>query len=184
MTELGEASYVLGIQIIKNRTNKLLTLSQVSYIDMVLTRFLMQNSKKGLMPTRYGINLSKQWYPQTPQREEDMRCILYASVVGSLIYAMLCTGPGICYIMGFVSRFQSNPGPEHRIAEKHVFKYLGRTRDYILVYSGEDLNLLGYTDSDFQGDKDSRKSTSCSVFTLGSGVLVCRSIKQSSIAEG
>ena len=119
----------------------------------------------------------------TPQEEEDMRRIPYASAVGSLMYAMLCTRPDICYAVGVVSRYQSNPGQEHWIAVKHVLKYLRRTRDYMLVYSGGDLNLLGYTDSDFQSDKDSRKSTSGSVFTLGGGAVVWRSIKQSSIAD-
>ena len=112
-----------------------------------------------------------------------MRRIPYASAVGSLMYAMLCTRPDICYAVGVVSRYQSNPGQEHWIAVKHVLKYLRRTRDYMLVYSGGDLNLLGYTDSDFQSDKDSRKSTSGSVFTLGGGAVVWRSIKQSSIAD-
>ena len=132
----------------------------------------MQNSKKGLMPTRYGIRLSKKQCPQTPQEKEDMRRIPYASAVGSLMYAILCTRPDICYAVGVVSRFQSNPGPEHWIAVKHVLKYLRRTRDYMLVYSSQDLNLLGYTDSDFRGKKDSRKSTSGSVFTLGGGAIV------------
>ena len=112
-----------------------------------------------------------------------MRRIPYASAVGSLMYAMLCTRPDICYAVGVVSRFQSNPGPEHWMAVKHILKYLRRTRDYMLVYSSGDLNLLGYTDSDFQADKDSRKSTSGSVFTLGGGAVVWRSIKQSSIAD-
>ena len=47
----------------------------------------------------------------------------------------------------------------------------------MLVYSSGDLNLLRYTDSDFQGDKDSRKSTSDFMFTFGSGAVVWRSIK-------
>ena len=183
MKDLGDASYVLGIQIIRDRKNRLLALSQASYIDKVLARFSMQNSKKGLLPTRHGISLSKQQCPKTPQEEEDMRRIPYASAVGSLMYAMLCTRPDICYAVGVVSRYQSNPGQEHWIAVKHVLKYLRRTRDYMLVYSGGDLNLLGYTDSDFQSDKDSRKSTSGSVFTLGGGAVVWRSIKQSSIAD-
>ena len=59
MKDLGEASYVLGIQIIRDRKNKLLALSQASYIDKVLARFLIQNSKKDLMLTRHGISLSK-----------------------------------------------------------------------------------------------------------------------------
>ena len=112
-----------------------------------------------------------------------MRRVPYASAVGSLMYAMLCTRPDICCVVGVVSRFQSNPGPDHWMAVKHILKYLKRTRDYMLVYSGENLNLLGYADSDFQGDRDSQKSTSGSVFTLGGGAIVWRSIKQSSIAD-
>ena len=99
------------------------------------------------------------------------------------MYAVLCTKPDICYAVGIVSRYQSNPGLDHWIAVKHILKYLGRMRDYMLVYSGGDLNLIGYTDSDFQSDKDSRKSTSGSVFTLGGRAIVWRSIKQSSIAD-
>ena len=53
----------------------------------------------------------------------------------------------------------------------------------MLVYSGGDLNPIGYTASDFQSNKDSRKSTSGSIITLGGGVVVWRSIKQSSIAD-
>ena len=106
-----------------------------------------------------------------------MRYIPYASAVGSLMYAMLCTRPDICYAVGVVSRFQSNPGLDHWMAVKHILKYLRRTRNYMLVYSGEDMILRGYTDSDFQTDVDSRKSISGSVFTLGGRAIVWRSIK-------
>ena len=137
----------------------------------------MQNSKKGLILTRHRIVLSKKQCPSTPQEEEDMRHVPYASVVRSLMYAMLCTRPDICYAVGVVSRFQSNLGPNHWIAMKHILKYLRRTRDYVLVYSGDDLKIHGYTDSDFQGDRDSRKSTSGSVITLGGAVIVWKSVK-------
>ena len=89
-----------------------------------------------------------------------MSRIPFASAVGSLMYAMLCTRPDICYAVGIVSRYQSDPGEEHWIALKHILKYLRRTRDYMLVYSSGSLETIGYTDSDFQGDIDSRKSTS------------------------
>ena len=112
-----------------------------------------------------------------------MRWIPYASTVGSLMYAMLCTRPNIYYAVGIVSHYQSNPGMGHCIAVKHILNYLRRTRDYMLVYSGGDLNHIGYTDYDFQSDKDSQKSTSRSIFTLGGGAIVWRSIKQSSIAD-
>ena len=89
-----------------------------------------------------------------------MRQVPYASAVGSLIYAMLCTRPDICYSVGMVSRYQLNLGPKHWQAVKHILKYLRRTRDYMLVYWCEDLIPIGYTDSDFQSDLDFRKSTS------------------------
>ena len=112
----------------------------------------MQDSKKDLLPTQHGIILSKEQFPKTPQEEEDMRRIPYASTIGSLMYAMLCTRPYIYYVVGIVSRYQSNPWMGHWIAVKHILKYLRRMRDYMLMYSGGDLNPIGYTDSDFQSD--------------------------------
>ena len=143
----------------------------------------MQDSKKGLLPYITGVQLSKEQCPKTPHEVENMSRIPYASAVGSLMYAMLCTRPDICYSMGVASRFQSNPGLQHWTALKSILKYLRRTRNYMLVYSGSDLKLTGYTDSDFQGDKDSRKSTSGSVFVLNGGSVVWRSVKQSCIAD-
>ena len=65
------------------------------------------------------------------------------------MYAMVCTRPDIRYVVGIVSRYQSNPGMGHWIAVKHILKYLRRMRDYMLVYSGADLNSIRYTDFDF-----------------------------------
>ena len=106
MKDLRNAIYVLGIQILRDRKNKLLALSQASYIDNVLARFLMQNTKKGLLLTRHRVSLTKKQCPQALEEEEDMRRILYASAVRSLMYAMLCTRPDICYAVGVVSRLQ------------------------------------------------------------------------------
>src|SRR5215813_12907703 len=183
MKDLGEASYVLRIQILQDRKKRLLAMSQASYIDKILVRFGMQNSKKGNFPFRHEIHLSKEQSPKTPQAVEEMRHIPYASAVGSLMYAMLCTRPDICFAVGVVSRFQSNPGLDHWVAVKYILKYLWRTRNYMLVYSSKDMVLRGYTDSDFQIDVDSRKSTSGSVFTLGGGAIVWRSIKQYCITD-
>ncbi|KAL4035514.1 hypothetical protein IC575_004209 [Cucumis melo] len=183
MKDLGNAQYVLGIQIVRNRKNKTLAMSQTSYMDKMLSRYKMQNFKKALLSYRYGIHLSKEQCPKTPQEVEDMSNISYAYAVGSLMYAMLCTRPDICYSVGIVSRYQSNPGRDHWTAIKNILKYLRRTKDYMLVYGSKDLILIGYTDSDFQTDKDARKSTSGSVFTLNGGAVVWRSIKQSCIAD-
>ena len=106
-----------------------------------------------------------------------MAGVPYASAVGSLIYAMLCTRPDICFAVGMVSRYQSNPGPEHWIAVKHILKYLRRTKDYMLMYSRDELIPIGYTNSGFMSVKDLRRSTSGHIFTLGVGAVSWRSIK-------
>ena len=112
----------------------MLGLSQASYIDQILARFSMQDSKKGFVSFRVGSSLSTNQRPKTPAEIERMRGIFYASAVKSLMYAILCTRPDICFAVGMVSRYQSDPDEEHWIAVKHIFKYLQRTRDYILVF--------------------------------------------------
>jgi hypothetical protein len=109
MKDLGEASYILGIKLLRDRKNRMIGLSQSAYIDKVLARFNMLDSKKGMLPFRHGVALSKDQCPQTSEMEEQMRNIPYASAVGSLMYAMLCTRPDICFAVGMVSRYQSNP---------------------------------------------------------------------------
>ena len=88
----------------------MLGLSQTGYIDKVLEWFSMQNSKKGLLPFRHGVPLSDDQRPKTQEEVDMMRQVPYASAVGSLMYAMLCTRPDIYYSVGMVSRYQSNPG--------------------------------------------------------------------------
>ncbi|GFS37982.1 hypothetical protein Acr_00g0055040 [Actinidia rufa] len=183
MKDLGEANYILGIKLMRDYQNRMLGLSQAAYIDNILVKFAMHNSKKGFLPFRYGVAFSRDQCPRTPQEEELMRLVPYASTVGSLMYAMLCTRPDICYAVAMVSKYQSNPRSEHWIAVKHILKYLRRTRDYVLICGSEDLTSIGYSDSDFQSDRDFRKSTSGYVFTLGGGAISWRSVKQYCIAD-
>ena len=161
----------------------MLGLSQAVYIDKVLERFSMQNSKKGLLPFRHGFPLSDDRRPKTYEEENMMRQVPYVSIVGNLMYAILCTRPDICYSIGTVSRYQSNPRPKHWQAVKHILKYLWRTRDYMLVYYCEGLIPISYTNSYFQSDLYFKKSTSCCIFTLEGGAISWRSVNQSSIAD-
>ena len=112
-----------------------------------------------------------------------MRQVPYAFGGGCLMFAMLCTRPDICYSVGMVSRYQSNPGPKHWQAVKHILKYLRKTRNQVLVYRCEDLIPIGYTNSDFQLDLNFKKSTSGCVLTLGGKAISWRSVKQSCIAD-
>ena len=126
MKDLGEANYIIGIKLLRDRENKVLALSQALYINKILARFSMENSKKGTLPFRHGVHLSKEQSPKTLEQKERMSRIPFASAIGSLMYAMLCTRPNICYAVVIVSRYQSDLGEEHWIAVKHILKYLRR----------------------------------------------------------
>lgn len=95
------------------------------------------------------------------------------------MYAQVCTRPDIAFVVGILGRYQSNPGLDHWRAAKKVLRYLQGTKDYMLMYRRTDnLEAIGYSDSDFAGCIDSRKSTSGYVFMLASGAISWRSAKQ------
>ena len=113
MKDLGEASHILGIKLLRDRQKRMLGLSQSTYIDQILARFNMEGSKKGFVLFRVGISLSSNQRSKTQAEIVRMRGIPYTSAVGSLMYAMLYTRPDICFAMGMVSRYQSDPSEEH-----------------------------------------------------------------------
>ena len=121
--------------------------------------------------------------PQTEDEKVRMSNQPYASCLGSIMYAMLCTRPDICFSVSVTSRYQSNPGNDHWMALKHILKYLRGTKDKFLIYGGGELQVNGYTDSDFQSDPDDRKSTSGFVFTLNGAAVSWKCSKQGSTAD-
>ena len=95
MKDLGEASYVLGIQILRDRANGILRLSQKTYIDQILKRFNVHSCSLGKAPTVRGDKFSKAQSPHNDKERDKMKVVLYASLVGSLMYAQVCTRPDI-----------------------------------------------------------------------------------------
>ncbi|KAK9034776.1 hypothetical protein V6N11_076833 [Hibiscus sabdariffa] len=107
-----------------------------------------------------------------------MSQIPYASAIGSIMYAMICTRPDVSYSLSMTSRYQANPGEGHWTTVKNILKYLRRTKDVFLVYGGEEeLGIKGYTDASFQTDKDDSRSQSGFVFCLNGGVVSWKSSK-------
>ena len=185
MKDLGEAAYILGIKIYRDRSQWLLGLSQSGYIDKVLKRFSMQDSKRGFLPMSHGIKLSKSQCQTTKDERERMDKIPYASAIGSIIYAMLCTRPNVSYALSMTSRFQSDLGECHWIAVKNILKCLRRTKDIFLIYGGQESELVisGYTDDSFQYDLDDFRSQSGFVFCLNGGAVSWGSSKQDTVAR-
>lgn len=179
MKDLGEASYVIGIEIHRDRTRGTLGLSQRAYIERVLSRFNMQQCSPSVAPVVKGDVFGSFQCPKTEVERDQMRLIPYASVVGSLMYAQVCTRPDIAYVTGMLGRYQSNPGLDHWKAAKKVLRYLQGTKNHKLVYKRSDnLEVIGYSDSDFAKCKDDKKSTSGYIFMLSGGPISWRSHKQ------
>ena len=132
--DLGEVKYILGIKIFQDRKNTKIVVSQATYIDKLLVKYVMQDSKKGMLPFKNEVSISQDQCPKKTEEKDHMKAIPYASMVGSLMYVMLCTRPDICFVVGMMSRYQSNPYMEHWTMVKHTLKHIRRTRDYMLVY--------------------------------------------------
>jgi len=182
MKDMGEAAYILGVKIERDRSKKMLALSQEHYIKKVLEKFHMQDCKPIDTPIAKGEGLSLRMCPKTPDEKAQMEKVPYSSAVGSLMYAMMCTRPDISFAVGMVSRYQANPGQSHWKAVKRILRYLKGTADYSLCFQGENLQLMGYADADWEGDLDERKSTSGYVFLLSNGAISWSSKKQSCIS--
>ncbi|XP_058099580.1 secreted RxLR effector protein 161-like [Magnolia sinica] len=103
----------------------------------------------------------------------------YALAVGSIMYAQVCTRMDIAFVVGMLGRYLSNLGMNYWIVIKKVLRYLQRTKDFALMYRRFDrLELVRYTDENFAGRLDSKKSTSGYVFMMGGGAKLWNNVKQ------
>ncbi|KAH9651792.1 hypothetical protein KPL70_026888 [Citrus sinensis] len=109
--------------------------------------------------------------PSNEAERKEMSRVPYASAVGSLMFAMICTRPDIAQAVGAVSRYMANPGGEHWIAVKRILRYIRGTSDVALCYGESEFTVRGYVDSDFARDLDKRKSTTGYVFTLAGAAV-------------
>ena len=112
MKKLGPTRQILGMHIIRDQSKKQLWLSQERYVTKVLQRFNMSEAKPVGWTLPANCKLSGKQSLKT-KTEKAEKTIPYASPVGSLMYAMVCTRPDIGYAVGVVSRFMNNPGKEH-----------------------------------------------------------------------
>ena len=110
------------MKISRYRKNKTLTLSQADYVEKVLQRFSMENAKALSTPLLGHLKLTKEMCPKTQEEEEKMSKVLYASAIGSLMYAMVCTRLDIAHAVGVVSRYMSHPGIKHWNEVKHILR--------------------------------------------------------------
>ncbi|GJW09776.1 hypothetical protein Tco_1575603 [Tanacetum coccineum] len=174
MKDLGESAFILGIKIYRDRSKRLIGLSQSAYMDTILKRYRMDNSKHGHIPMQERLDLNKTQGASTPEEVKRMQNVPYASAVGSIMYAVRCTTPDVAFTQNITSHFQQNPGEPHRTAVKTILKYLRNTKDMFLVYGGNpeaELRVECYCDAGFETDRDDTKSQTRYVFILNGGAM-------------
>jgi Reverse transcriptase (RNA-dependent DNA polymerase) len=193
MTDLGEAQYVLGIQIERDRANRTLSIGQREYIRRIVDHYRLSDSKPSATPLEISTKLSKTDSPTTTGEQEDMKNVPYLSAIGEIMYAMLGTRPDIAYAVTILSQFSSNPGRRHWEAVKRLLRYLCGTMDFRLQYGAaerpansgsidEPLSVWGYCDSDWASNVDDRRSITGYTFLAAGAAVSWQTKKQPTVA--
>ncbi|UYV60408.1 hypothetical protein LAZ67_1001058 [Cordylochernes scorpioides] len=178
------ADYFVGLQIYRDKTTKMLFLHQASYIERTLEHFNLLEIKLQSVPSDPYSKLTKEMCPKNNQKIDEMNKIPYRQTIGSLMYLMTGTRPDIAYAVSRVSQFMNNQEPSHWTAVNKIFGYLKATKNIGICFGGSSCttSLIGFSDADFAGDLDTRKSTTRYVFILNNGPISWCSQKQNCVS--
>ncbi|KAL2642786.1 hypothetical protein R1flu_010373 [Riccia fluitans] len=183
MKDLDPAKSILGMEIHKDAKDGMLWLTQGKYARKLLERFNMFDAKLVDTPlvNHFKHQLSTTFCPLDATEKGLMSKVPYESAIGSLMYFMVYTRPDIAYALGKVSKYMMNPGKVHWEAVKWILQYIKGTMGYGLLFDAHSYQartLVGYVDSDYAQDLDTRQSTMGYVMTLGRGCIMRRSVLQ------
>lgn len=180
MKRLGNAEYILGIQIIRGVDGSI-TLSQRAYLVDILARFDMTDCKAATTPMEHNLKL----LPGTsPASAEEVR--RYLSALGSLMYANLGTRPDLSHAVSYLCRFSAHPDDSHWTAIKHILRYVKGTLNLGLRYTRTEApqhGLIAYSDSDWGNDLDTSRSTMGYSVHLAGAAISWSSKLQSRVAD-
>lgn len=182
MVDLGQINNILGINVQRDAATGKMHLSQEKYVKDLLNRFDMDQAKTVSTPIESNIKITKEMSPTTEDEKCEMEKRPYRELIGSLIYLANATRPDIAYAASTLSRFCADPGVDHWHIAKRVLRYLKATSHYGITYTKNKECLKAYTDSDWAGDIDDRKSCTGNVATLAGGPISWKSRKQTSVA--
>lgn len=167
----------------KSREDGKLWLDQQAFIDDIVKRFGMDNCYPVDTPAESSQRLDKTMCPKTTEETVDMQKVPFKEAVGCLSFAAQVTRPDIAYAVNVVSQFAANPGRQHWEAVKRIFRYLKGTASKKLEYSQQESEQIkGFTDADWGGDPDDRRSTTGYVFFLQGGAVSRNVKKQPTVA--
>ena len=178
--DMGEVSYVLGMSVKRNREARRLTINQPKYLEGILKRFGMETCKPVTTPLEPGRK-----FESLPENETPVDVQGYQMAIGCLTYASTATRPDLAAAVGILSKYMSRPGKDHWQGVKRVLRYIKGTLNYGLMFtaSGDNPILHGFSDADWGGDVETRRSTSGYVFQIQSNTISWCSKRQTSVSR-
>ena len=163
MSDLGLLRQFLGLEITQDYDGIMVT--QSKYVSYLLIDFNMAYYKAALFPFLWGISLEEG--KSTPHMDST----IYRQLIRSFLY-LTHSRPDICYIMNDVSRYMNHPHDIHWKESKRILQYIQETRSYDIHYAADsELDLVGFTNSEWAGDIIDQKSTSRYAFMFGGGPI-------------
>ncbi|XP_050890858.1 secreted RxLR effector protein 161 [Lathyrus oleraceus] len=170
MTDLGKMKYFLGIEVVQFDGG--IFISQAKYVMEVLRSFGMEHSNFVENPMVPGFKISKD------ENGIEMDGSFFKQLIGSMMY-LTATSPDIMYAVSLLSRYMSRPTEVHHSAAKRILRYLQGTTTFGILYRrGGSHELISFTDNDYAGSMEDRRSTSNYVFMLSGEAVTWSSRKQ------
>jgi hypothetical protein len=181
--DLGEPTYILGIEIKRDANAGTISLSQRTFFERVLVEFGMADCNPKPTPLPIGIVLSESDCPTTDEDKAYMKDKPYRRALGKVHWGAGGTRPDLVYGSGVLSRYQSNPGPAHWKALLHMLAYIKGTIDYSITYHrGTPITPITYVDASYADDFDTRRSTAGYGVWMAGGLVSWSSKRQPTVA--
>jgi hypothetical protein len=186
--DLGDCEWILNMKVTRDRNNSTITLSQEAYIKRLLNQFGMNDSLPVVNPSKYG-DFTLPLDGSKPILLDKAQHDLYRSIVGALMYAANTTRVDITHVVGQLSRSAAAPCEHHLEAAKHILRYLKGTTSLGLSFGSNNItnspqffSLVAYSDANWGGDLDGRKSTTGTIIKFNGDVISWLSKKQQTVA--
>jgi hypothetical protein len=180
MTNGGNTNYYLGMDVHYDQAKGMLHLNQSKYVNTIIKLYGYVDMKPAPTPMRVDANLVK----ETTLQASKQQIADYDARIGSLNFLSIQTRPDISLAVSILSQFMTNPNESHWKALERVFAYIKATPNRGPTYRKDAKHggLVGYTDSDWAGDRIERRSTGGYIFLLYGAPISWKSKRQSCIA--
>jgi hypothetical protein len=177
-SDSGNANYFLGFNILRDRRKRELQICQHHYINTILSKFKMEDCNPTSTPFPAGFKA----IIATDSEHQEAEGLPYPQLAGSLLYLATISRPDIAQAATTLCRFIGKWNKVHFAAAKHLLRYLKGTIDLSLTFRSKNQQLIGYSDADWGGDLNTRRSTTGYIFQLFGATIAWKSRLQSTVA--